>query len=60
MEVVSGNLQVTLSFPASLFLFPPNFLFLFPVILQLRRQKIQEKIELCVWWGRGMSEARMQ
>lgn len=45
IEVVDGHLQVTLSFPTSLFHLRPDFLFLLPVILQLRRQEQQEKVD---------------
>ena len=45
IEIVNGHLQVTLSFPTSLFHLHPDFLFLFPVILQLWKQEKQEKVE---------------
>lgn len=45
IKIVNGHLQVTLSFPTSLFHLCPDFLFLFPVILQLWRKEKQEKVE---------------
>lgn len=44
-EIVNGHLQVTLSFPESLFHLHLDFPFLLPVIRQLQRQEKQEKVE---------------
>ena len=43
VEVVNGYLQVTLSLPTGLLHLRPDFLFLFPVILQLQKQEEREK-----------------
>lgn len=44
IKIINGHLQVTLSFPTSLFHLCPDFLLLFPVILQLWRKEKQEKV----------------